>query len=102
MVRLADYTRKFSKQVLEIEIRVEFFSTIKIKAVAWYGSKRMAFNVGQLGHRWINEPDQVKVDSLIIHELGHEYSLDHLDHSYYDALSRIGALAKSRGQGLSI
>jgi hypothetical protein len=31
------------------------------------------------------------INTLLIHEYGHEYALDHLSEDYHDALCRIGA-----------
>jgi antirestriction protein ArdC len=58
---------------------------------ACYGSGRLDFNLLRLGHRWFEQGASEDVDSLLIHEFGHEYSDDHLSSDYHEALCRLGA-----------
>lgn len=67
---------------------------------AAYGHGNLRFNLAKLGHRWFNEPDQAKVDALLIHEFGHEYESDHFSHRYTDALCDLGA--RMRGVTLRV
>lgn len=65
---------------------------------AWNeGEQLMIFNVGTLGKRWF-EQDREAIDWLIIHELGHHFSSDHLGHEYLDALCRLGAKMRVIGE----
>lgn len=59
---------------------------------AVFGQRCITFNAGRLGHRWFDkgrrDPDVLR---LIIHELAHHYSSDHLSKEYHDALCKVGA-----------
>jgi hypothetical protein len=91
------YTKKFAWEVCSINIHVDFRIAVTGDFSACYGSRHLTFNVGRLGYAWFDlAQNQVKIDDLIIHELGHEYCISHLDTKYNDALSGIGAkLAKA-------
>lgn len=51
----------------------------------------MHFNVKRLGKAWFENGTNAKVLELLIHELGHFYSEDHLSKEYHDALCMLGA-----------
>jgi hypothetical protein len=95
------YTEKFAREVCGINISVDFRIAMTGAFAACYGSRLLIFNVGRLGYEWLDlEKNQVAIDDLIIHELGHEYCKSHLDKNYNDALSGIGAkLAKAIREG---
>lgn len=85
------YAKKFAREVCGVTINTTFFVS-RATTLASYGKRCMNFNVGRLGYAWFNlENNQVKIDDLIIHELGHEYSPNHLSTDYNDALTLIGA-----------
>jgi hypothetical protein len=57
---------------------------------ATYGPKLpLVFNVPRAGI--FGNPNRSAVNRLILHELAHHYSADHLSSHYYDALCRLGA-----------
>lgn len=86
------YTKKFAQEVCGLYISVDFKIAMTGNFAACYGSKQLTFNVGRLGYKWFDlASNQVAIDDLIIHELGHEYCSSHLDKAYNDALSGIGA-----------
>ena len=66
---------------------------------ACYGSGRLDFNLLRLGHRWFEQGASEDVDSLLIHEFGHEYSGDHLPSDYHEALCKLGAGLKRLALG---
>jgi len=57
---------------------------------AWYGSGVLHLNLRRLGRKWF-EGSKQKILKLLIHELAHEYSSNHLSSDYHDALSKLGA-----------
>jgi hypothetical protein len=59
---------------------------------ASYGpSGEMVFNKFQLGADWFEQGIAEDVVHVLNHELGHQYSPDHLSAQYHEALCRIGA-----------
>lgn len=60
---------------------------------AWYGNSTFTINLQSVGHRFFNEfPQNLdRINDLMIHELGHEVSMDHLDRAYYNALTMLGS-----------
>ena len=59
---------------------------------ASYGpSGEMIFNKFRLGADWFEQGITEDVVRVLIHEFGHQYSLDHLSAEYHEALCRIGA-----------
>jgi hypothetical protein len=57
---------------------------------ACYGGREMLINRARVGKAWFDELDERSV-GLIIHELGHELSSNHLSDEYYRALTKLGA-----------
>ena len=64
----------------------------------------MVFNKFRLGADWFEHGVTEDVVRLLIHEFGHEHSLDHLSSDYHEALCRIGArlFAVARQEKLTI
>ena len=94
MQAVAEYSRHFAKATLGIPITVKYYSTDKMVAAASYGGRTLSYNKFRLGNRWFDlDTNQVGIDDMIIHELAHELSPDHLSDAYYHALTKIGALA---------
>lgn len=60
---------------------------------AWYGCSTYTLNLQVLGHRFFDQfPNNLdEVNNLTIHELGHEFSSNHLSSDYYDGLTILGA-----------
>ncbi len=79
----------------QIECRVA--NAPKWPFLASYGPRNgkaggmLTLNLGRLGWKWFEDPQAI-VD-LLIHEFGHHYCSDHLDRTYLNALSTIGARA---------
>ena len=81
-----------AREVLKREISVTFANDAAWPFSATYGPGRLTFNVGRLGRKWFSLAHNRKgINTLLIHEFGHEYALDHLSEDYHDALCRIGA-----------
>lgn len=87
-----EYAQRFAYVVCGININVDFRVAMTGDFGACYGDRQLTFNVGRLGYKWFDlATNQVNIDDLIIHELGHEYCASHLDKKYNDALTNIGA-----------
>jgi hypothetical protein len=92
MRQTAIYAERFARLAIGAHITVEFYATLAMLAAACYGSRSLSFNKSRLGSAWFNlEANRERIDDLLIHELGHEYSGDHLSEEYYKALTKIGA-----------
>jgi len=87
----ADFVQRLAREVMGVEIGVQFLQSFNASAA--YGSRQMTFNVGRLGVSWFEGPLREEQIDLVIHELAHEYSDNHLSKDYNDALTRIGAKA---------
>jgi hypothetical protein len=63
--------------------------------LAKYGGGYFTYNVATLGRGFFNNGISVPVDSLIIHEFGHDSVMDHLSADYYRILTDLGAKLKA-------
>ena len=59
------------------------------------GRSSFDYNVGVLGRRWFAAGVTEDTDSLVLHELGHEFCANHADDNYFRALTRLGARLKA-------
>jgi hypothetical protein len=87
---IAGYAVFLARELMKVGLTVSVVHTTNNFA-ACYGSGRLDFNLLRLGHRWFEQGASEDVDSLLIHEFGHEYSGDHLSGDYHEALCRLGA-----------
>jgi hypothetical protein len=62
--------------------------------LACYGKGRLHFNAFHLGHGWFEQGATERLDRLLIHEFGQQFSGDHLSEEYHEALCRLGAALK--------
>lgn len=90
MKNVANFCQALAKEVIGRSINVSFVNTNN-SVNACYGSHRITFNICRLGYKWFDNGLTQDVLRLIIHELGHEYSGNHLSSEYHDALCNIGA-----------
>lgn len=103
MRRVAAYAVRAAELTLGVAVTVSFHTPPLTEAwAAAYGGRRLSFNLTRLGYRWFEEPDEAKVDALLIHELAHETQSDHLDHRYHDALCDLGAAFKAHAPHLAL
>ncbi len=92
MRAVEQHAMTIAREVLKREISVTFANDAGWPFSATYGPGRLTFNVGRLGRKWFSlSQNRREINRLLIHELGHEYALDHLSEEYHDALCRIGA-----------
>lgn len=93
MKRIAQYAKEIAFRLIGCEIQVDMVSKATWPYSATYGGlpPHLTFNVGRLGRLWFESGPNAAVDRLLIHELGHHYSSDHLSEEYHDALCKLGA-----------
>lgn len=92
MREIADYAKKMARLVMNKTIVVKYCATAHHLGGASYGPcGDLTFNKFRMGNEWFEQGITVEVVDLLIHEFGHEYSLNHLEAAYHDALTRIGA-----------
>jgi hypothetical protein len=90
MKNIAAYAVFLARELMQVSLTVSVVHTTNNFA-ACYGSGRLDLNLLRLGHRWFEQGASEDVDSLLIHEFGHEYSGDHLSSDYHEALCKLGA-----------
>ncbi|TAL65813.1 MAG: hypothetical protein EPN79_11725 [Burkholderiaceae bacterium] len=67
-----------------------------VREIGWpfaatYGPQSpLVLNLGRLGHKWFAGPLE-PINNLLLHELGHHFSGNHLSEEYHDALTSLGA-----------
>lgn len=94
MHMVAEYTIDVCRELLDKPVTVSILSDITESYGACFGDLGFVFNLGRLGHDFFNECDNGPTDrlnQLIIHELGHYFSSNHLDEKYHEALCNLGA-----------
>lgn len=81
-----------AQSVLGVRLQLTVVQEPKWRISAtWKNPSDLTINLNMVGHKFFNETpgeDQLK---LLIHEMGHAYSGDHLSSEYHDALCFIGA-----------
>lgn len=96
MERIVAFSQRVSERLTGERPRVLLVNDRRVSALATYGrgsrGATLEFNVARLGRRWFDqEPASEQVMDLLLHELGHHYSGDHLSSGYHDALTSLGA-----------
>lgn len=95
------YSVALAMELMRVELSVRFVNAPNNNFGACYGKDsgpfgpQMDFNVGRLHKSWFADGVTVRVDSLIIHEFGHQFGENHLSEEYYEALSDLGAKLKA-------
>lgn len=94
MRKILAMTEAIGSLLLEKPIRAHLANRFEENANAWYGGRVLSYNVARLGRAWFEEyadPLDPNFLRLLIHELGHESSDNHLSREYHDALCKLGA-----------
>jgi hypothetical protein len=100
MGQIAEFAMRLAERVLSRQIAVKFCATKRHGGDASYGpGGELTFNTLRLGAEWFERGVTQEVIELVIHELGHEYSGNHLSEEYHSALCRIGAKMFLLGNG---
>lgn len=89
--RIVAYAKALGADLLGYTPEVAIASDITLNAGAWFSPGRLTFNVGRLGHRWFNDPNQGQVDALLIHEFAHDRVSNHLSEDFHEECCRLGA-----------
>lgn len=102
MFWVVDHTQRLGSALVGEGISVSIINDFEGSYLACYGRPPgvaggvLEFNVARLGKTWFQAraaegPLSVDLNRLVIHELGHHYSDDHLSSDYHEALCRLGA-----------
>jgi hypothetical protein len=103
------YAADVCRELTGSRVEVSILSDITESWAACYGSQGLVFNLGRLGHDFFDEcvapetPDgdmrkvdvmrpTVRLNRLLVHEIGHHEAPNHLDEKYHDALCKLGAM----------
>ena len=82
-------------------VEVSILSDITEGWAACYGSQGLVFNLGRLGHDFFDEcletdpkvlHPTIRLNRLLIHEIGHHDAPNHLSEEYHAALCKLGAM----------
>lgn len=90
MKNIVMYAKFLAKELMGIDLVVEIVDTTN-KFVACYEKGRLDLNLHALGAAWFNQGATEEVDRLLVHELGHQFSGDHLSSEYRESLCRLAA-----------
>ncbi len=93
MRHVHDYCTTVGKYLIGSPIVVRFYAEVTWNYAASFGGRTLTFNKGKLGNAWFNTKGKAgrhAVNKLLIHELGHYYSNDHLSSRYHNALCELG------------
>jgi hypothetical protein len=93
VANIAKYAQFLAYELMGVDIDVIVVNTTD-GFLACYGDRELGFNLMRLGHAWFDDGPNVDVDEILIHELAHEKSHDHLSDEYHDALCNLGAKLK--------
>ncbi|HSX22434.1 MAG TPA: hypothetical protein VLE97_06615 [Gaiellaceae bacterium] len=105
------YSADVCRELVGARVEVSILLDITEKAAACYGSQGLVFNLGRLGKSFFEEcltseqvcrenldrvtvsimRPTVRLNELLIHEIGHHIESNHLDERYHDALCTLGA-----------
>ena len=100
MLAVVEYTTDVCSELTDSLVSVSILNAITESYGACYGTQGFVFNLGRLGHAFFDEclkinPNvlhpTVRLNELIIHELGHHYQPNHLDERYHEKLCELGA-----------
>jgi hypothetical protein len=96
--------RGLARALIGADISVTIAVDIGWRFTACFGSRHLTFNKCRVGTAFFERESFSDRDiSLLLHELGHHYSGDHLSEAYYDALTDLGgrlAVAVARDPSL--
>lgn len=104
MHKIFEYTQGVAQRLIGKELVIRFVIWPRRQGGTWracYGTgdslglSFFDYNVGVIGRRWFDKGVTEDTDSLIIHELGHEFCANHADENYHRALTKLGAKLKT-------
>ena len=93
MRAIADYSVFLGKELMDVAVTVRFVHSTGNFA-ACYAPGKLDFNVFRLGHKFFDQGITQEVDALLLHELSHHFSGDHLSEDYHEGICMLGAKLK--------
>ena len=93
MKSIADYAVFLGNELMNVAVTVTFVNTTN-NFLACYAPGDLHFNLFRLGYAWFDNGVTEEVDRLILHELSHQYSGDHLSEEYHEGICLLGAKLK--------
>lgn len=95
MKRIVAYAARISEVLLghAVSVGIVNHNVGRQAACYWRDIPHLDFNIGRLGKAWFEQdPREVAVNELLIHELAHDETGDHLSAVYHEECCRLGAL----------
>ena len=92
MYRFADWATEIVAAALNVRLKLTIVRQ-KNWAVAatWQNPSNLVINLNSVGERFFEDDPGARQLALLIHEMGHAYSGDHLSEEYHDGLCKLGA-----------
>ena len=90
---IADYAVFLGQELMDVAVRVRFVHSTG-NCAACYAPGKLDFNVFRLGHKFFDQGITQEVDALLLHELAHQHSGDHLSEEYHEGICLLGAKLK--------
>ena len=94
MRQIAEYSAFLGQELMQVPVTVTFVNTTNGFLACYAKGGDLHFNLFRLGHKWFDSGITEEVDRLIVHELGHEFSGDHLSEEYHEGLCLLAARLK--------
>jgi hypothetical protein len=108
MQAVVAYATDVCRELTGSRVEVSVLSDVTENWAACYGNQGLVFNLGRLGHAFFDEcvtnesaearqsrPNimrpTLRLNELLVHEIGHAESPNHLDEKYHEALCTFGA-----------
>lgn len=92
MKAFAAFAKALARAVLDgAQVSVVYANEAHWRFAATYGPGRLVLNLGVLGKKFPGQGITQRSLSLLVHEFGHHFSVDHLSSEYHDALTDIAA-----------
>lgn len=94
MMNVARYSVFLGRELMDVTMSVSMVNTPRNFLAAYGRGGNLIFNVHRLGHGWFEKGITVEVDSLLTHEMGHQWSSNHLSEEYHEALCLLAGRLK--------
>ncbi len=92
MIRFEQWALRITFEILNVHLELRITSKITwAVAATWGRGGQLIVNLGTVGHKFFDDKPGTRQLQLLIHEMGHEKSGDHLSEEYHEALCEIGA-----------